>query len=97
MTLRWHALAQAELDEATDYYLINAEAGVSRKFANAVVKALELISTHSAIGAATHHRARRLPRRGFPFDLVYRADRQGLIIIALANQYHRPGYWAGRR
>lgn len=97
MTHRWHVLAQAELDEATDYYLINAEAGVSRKFANAVGKALELISAHSAIGTTTHHRARRLPLRGFPFDLVYRTDRQGFIIIAVANQFRRPGYWAGRR
>ena len=97
MKHRWHALAQAELDEATDYYLLNAEPGVSRKFANAVGTALDLISTHSAIGALTQHRARRLPLRGFPFDLVYRADRQGLIIIAVANQCRRPGYWAGRR
>lgn len=97
MKHRWHPLAEAEYDEAVDYYLLEANPVIGRDFATVVTKALELIAVHPAVGAQTHDQARRIPLHGFPFDLVYRPDRENILIIALANQYRRPGYWAGRR
>lgn len=97
MKHRWHRLAVAEYDEAVDYYLMQADPVVGRDFVTVVNSALELLRRHPAIGAHTQHHARRVPLHGFPFDLVYRLGREDIHIVAIANQYRRPGYWAGRR
>jgi toxin ParE1/3/4 len=97
MKYRWHPLAEAEYDEAVDYYLLHADPVVGRHFVTVVNSALELLSTHPAIGVHMHNEARRISLHGFPFDLVYRLKRENILIIALANQYRRPGYWARRR
>lgn len=94
---RSRAPAEAEYDEAVDYCLLHADPTVGRGFATVVNSALELLSRHPAIGAHTHNQARRISLHGFPFDLVYRLSRESIHIIALANQYRRPGYWAGQR
>jgi plasmid stabilization system protein ParE len=36
-----------------------------------------------------------LPR--FPFSVVYRVDRDGALIVAIAHHRRRPGYWQTRR
>lgn len=97
MKHRWHPLAEAEYDEAVEYYLLEANPVVGRDFATVVGKALDLISAYPAIGTQTQDQVRRIPLHGFPFDLVYRLSRESILIIALANQYRRPGYWTGRR
>jgi toxin ParE1/3/4 len=90
-------LAEAEFDEAVDYYLLCAGPAVSRNFTRAIHSALALLVEHPAIGAPTRNQARRTLLHGFPFDLIYRLQADKIVIIALANQSRRPGYWAGRR
>ena len=51
MKHRWHPLAEAEFDEAVDYYLLEADPIVVTHFATVVGKALELISAYPAAGA----------------------------------------------
>jgi plasmid stabilization system protein ParE len=90
-------LAEAEFDEAVDYYRDHAGANVGRKFATAIKHTLELLLKHPAIGKPTHCQARCIPLHGFPFDLVYRVYLETIVIVAVANQTRRPGYWVGRR
>ncbi len=92
----WHPLAEAEYDEAVDYYLLHAEPAVGRDFANVVNSALKLLSRHPTIGEQTRNHARQIPLHGFPFDLVYRLQQEKIVIIATANHSRRPGYWVGR-
>lgn len=68
----WHPLAEAEFDEALDYYVIHAGANIGRKFATAINHTLELLLEHPAIGKPMYRQARSIPLHGFPFDLVYR-------------------------
>jgi len=93
----WHPLAEKEFDEALDYYGVHAGLNISRKFATAVNHTLGLLLEHPAIGKPVYRRARSFSLHGFPFDLVYRAYPEMILIIAMANQSRRPGYWAGRR
>lgn len=93
----WHPLAEVEFDEAVDYYLLHAGPGVSRNFTMAIHRALDLLAEHPAIGAQTRNQARRILLHGFPFDLVYRLQADKIVIIAVANQCRRPGFWTGRR
>ena len=93
----WHPRAETEFDEAVDYYIVHAGANIGRKFATAVNHTLGLLLEHPAIGKPTHRQARSFSLQGFPFDLVYRVSTETIIIVAMANQSRRPGYWAGRR
>lgn len=93
----WHPLAEVELDDAIDYYLVAAGNAIGRKFANEVERTLALVCEHPAIGKPMLSKARSLPLQGFPFNLVYRVLQDRLVIVALANHSRRPGYWAGRR
>lgn len=97
MNLVWHPLAEAEYVEAVDYYLLHANPIVGRNFTTVVNRTLELLSKHPAIGAHTRNQFRRIPLHGFPFDLVYRLNREKIVVISVANQSRRPGYWVGRR
>lgn len=93
----WHAMAEVEYHEALDYYLLYASPAVSRNFATVISSTLALLFRHPVIGTQTRNQARRIPLHGFPFDLVYRLNRENIVIIAVANQSRRTGYWAGRR
>ena len=93
----WHPQAEAEFDEAIDYYLAEAGNAIGRKLTSAVGQTLALVREHPAIGKPVLNQARSMPLQGFPFDLVYRVLPDRLVIVALANHSRRPGYWAGRR
>lgn len=97
MKLLSHDLAQAEYDEAVDYYHGHAGPVVAHNFVAAMNKVLCLLEEYSAIGRETYRQARRIPLHGFPFNLVYRPREDSIVIIALANQACRPGYCGGRR
>lgn len=96
MKLLWHDLAEAEYDEAVDYYLDHAGPVIARNFTIALSHALGLLREHPGIGMETQRRARRIPLHGFPFNLVYRLQGDHIMVIAIANQSRRPGYWGGR-
>lgn len=97
MNYHWHPAAIAEFDAALDYYLLNAGPTISRDFASATLRAIELLLEHPLIGTATRQGTRRLVLQGFPFDLVYRLQGGMVTVLALASHNRRPGYWAGRR
>ena len=97
MKLYWHDRARSEYEEAVDFYLEHAGPAIARDFAIALNEALRLLSEYPAIGMATDKRVRRIPLRGFPFNVVYRLQTDRLVVIALANQSRRPGYWGRRR
>lgn len=95
MTFLWHGLAHAEYVEALDYYFLLAGPAVARKFSTAVNETLRLVEEHPEIGVEAYGRARRFPVHGFLFHLVYRTQTD--VIVAVASQRRRPGYWGGRR
>lgn len=96
MRLLWHDLARAEYGEAVDYYLSHAGPVVARKFKVALNQVLTLLEEHPSIGAETYRGAHRVPLHGFPFNLIYRLRADSIVIVAIANQARRPGYWGGR-
>ena len=92
----WHPLAETEFDETLNYYAVHAGVNVGRKFAIAIKQTPGLLHDQPAIGKPIQCQARSIPLHEFPFDLVYRIYHGMLVIIAIANQSRRPGYWAGR-
>ena len=98
MKIVWQAQAEAELDAATDYYIINAGTEVAGDFRNEVGRVTSRLREHPEIGIRIRHQSRRFPLHGYPYNLVYRlTPEKTLIVVALAHQHRLPGYWAGRK
>ena len=93
----WQAHAETELDAAIDYYYFQGGTAVSDNFRHEVERVTKLLREHTSLGVQVRHNARRLPLHGYPFDLVYRAKQDSILVIALAHHSRRPGYWVGRR
>ena len=97
MKIVWQVQAEIELDAAIDYYHLQASTAVATDFRNEVERVIKLLCKHTKLGAQFGHGARRLILTGYPLDLIYRETQDSIIIVALAHQRRRPGYWAGRR
>ena len=93
--LAFHPEAQVELTEAVGFY--NAQVpGLGDDLTAEVERALQLIWATPGLGTPVSAAHRKWPVRRFPFDLVYRADEDGLFVLAVAHQRRRPGYWRRR-
>ena len=64
MKIVWQAQAEAELDAATDYYIINAGTEVAGDFRNEVGRVTSRLREHPEIGIRIRHQSRRFPLHG---------------------------------
>ena len=95
--LRIAAPATQELAEAVRWYETQRQ-GLGAELLDAVTRTADLIQAHPELGASvtSDDRARRLPVRRFPYQLVYLLRDSEIVIIAVAHTKRRPGYWQGR-
>ena len=75
--------------------------GLGIEFAQAFHAALDLLEEEIAPlsnmpGEASRSGAKRLILSRFPYDVVVRAHRDALIVVAVAHHSRRPEYWRGR-
>lgn len=92
----FHPDAEAELAEAADYYEARRP-GLGKIFAGEVTRTISLIRDYPDSGAPMAASRRRMLVRRFPYTIVYRQDGDSVLIVAVAHQSRRPGYWRGRR
>jgi plasmid stabilization system protein ParE len=73
-------------------------AGLGAEFLDAVVRALNRIAELPDAGSPFPDlKARRVFIAGFPYQVVYRIDADGIRVIAFAHLRRRPGFWRHRR
>lgn len=93
---RYLPLAREELNEAAAFY----EASVPElgdAFLDDVERAIQAVEERPRIGVPLGRKFRKTILRRFPFSIVY-ADRDAeIVIVAVAHQRRRPGYWRGRQ
>ena len=95
MTVRVHPAARDELRQARLWY-------EERSPLSAVAFEQELIAAVSRLAEApmrypvAEHGTRRLVLRRFPYNVFYRVGTEEIVIVAVAHQKRRPGYWAVR-
>jgi plasmid stabilization system protein ParE len=95
MKFRFLWPAQEELFEGISYYsAIQVELGL--RFEQAVSDAVRDALAHPERGAPRSRNTRRWLVRGFPFGVIYRADGNELLVVAVAHQRKQPEYWARR-
>ena len=92
----FHPEAKAEFIEATLYYE-SRRLGLGASFAAEVERAISLIRSHPDVGAPDRRSCRRMSLPGFPYSVVYRPYAKSIVILAVAHQSRRPGYWRHRK
>jgi plasmid stabilization system protein ParE len=95
MTVRILAPAEEEFLEAVSFYEAEAE-GLGAEFIDEFEKALELISSNPHIGSPYDGGTRRKLLGRYPFQLIYEDGPAEIVVVALAHQRRRPGYWRNR-
>lgn len=95
MTVRFLEVARRELDEAITYY--NSQApGLGDAYLLEAVATIERIRRFPDAWHPLGEQFRRCRLRRFPYGLIYAADADGILIIAVAHSHRRPEYWRDR-
>lgn len=97
MEVSLHPAARVELHEAADWYALEAGRSTASKFITDFEQARARILDNPKMGVEERAKARKIPFSHFPYSLIYRLGGRRVLIVAVAHQSRRPGYWAGRR
>jgi plasmid stabilization system protein ParE len=95
MNVRFHPAAQAELRSARNWYHKRnplAAAG----FIQEVEKGISKIAEAPARYPTADHGTRSLVLDRFPYRIIYRTGDTEIVVVAVAHQKRRPGYWRSR-
>lgn len=87
--------ASSELEHAAAFYDART-AGLGAEFLDEVHRAIALIRASPQSGTPQRRQTRRLLVRRFPYSIVYRDESDRILIVAIAHQSRRPGYWRHR-
>ncbi len=95
MKVRLHPGARAELLAARKWYHERSPLSATA-FAHAVDSAVVQIAEAPTRYPLAEHGTRKLVLQRFPFNIFYRSDETQIVIVAVAHQKRRPGYWSDR-
>jgi plasmid stabilization system protein ParE len=95
MKYRFHPDAEAELNEAIDYYS-GCQEGLGLEFAKEIHATIEFICHFPQDWTPVSRNTRRCLARRFPYGVVYQAKGEQIIIIAGMQLSRKPGYWKKR-
>lgn len=106
--IRFHPAARIELDEARRYYR-KSNPGSAKRFSSEMLQLLERIADHppqfpewGLIAVPAHAQTlffsvrRAVLPRIFPYGVFYYLREGQAVILAVAHDKRRPGYWAHR-
>ena len=92
MRVRLHPEARAELREARRWYYERSPLSATA-FAHAVDNSVSRIAEAPTRYPLAEQGTRKFVLQRFPFNVFYRQDETEIIIVAVAHQKRRPGYW----
>jgi toxin ParE1/3/4 len=88
--------AEAELLEAAEFYE-GQRPGLARRFLEATERVIGHAADRPLLGSPLGGGIRRYLVPGFPYAVIYRADRDPIRVLAIAHLRRHPDYWRGRR
>jgi plasmid stabilization system protein ParE len=91
-----HEAAEAEINEAADFYDIESP-GLGSVFIDEIQRAIGSISEFPEAAPLVRGRVRKRLVAKFPYALVYSVRPDEIRILAVAHLKRRPFYWRGRR
>lgn len=87
--------AAADLAEAAAYYESEKPA-LGTRFLNTFEAAVREILIAPKMYPPLGDRFRKYGLRPFPYAVIYRQEKDTLVIVAVMHQKRRPGYWRDR-
>jgi toxin ParE2 len=93
--LEFAAAAELELDEAVAFYE-SRRSGLGEAFAQEAKTAADLILAFPHAWQSLGKDVRRCRLNRFPYGLVYAAESETIVILAVMHLRKRPGYWRDR-
>jgi plasmid stabilization system protein ParE len=95
MRIQFHPDARAELRAARDWYYERSPLSAFA-FAQTVQNAISRLKDAPSTFPLAERGTRKFVLQRFPFNIFYRALETEIIIVAVAHQKRRPGYWSNR-
>jgi plasmid stabilization system protein ParE len=95
MTLLIHPEARLELREAIAYYE-DCMDGLGREFFREIYVSIRRIARTPALWPGLSENSRRFLTKRFPYSIIYQVLDEEVLIVAVAHQSRKPGYWKGR-
>jgi plasmid stabilization system protein ParE len=95
MRVRLHPAARVELREARRWYYERSPLSATA-FAHAIDSAVSTIMEAPRQHPLDQHGTRKLVTQRFPFNIFYLQSESDVVIVAVAHQKRRPGYWSSR-
>jgi plasmid stabilization system protein ParE len=95
MGASFHPEAQVELEEAQAWYEQRSPLAAAG-FLDEISLAIRRMSDGPFRYPIAVHGTRRMVLTRFPFIIYYRASDGGIVIVAVAHQSRKPGYWVSR-
>lgn len=87
--------ARDELIAGVEFY-DSEYPGLGQDFAVEVRRLCRLIAESPSAGLELRPGVRRRILRRFPYSILYTSDSGAVLVIAVAHQKRRPGYWHRR-
>ena len=87
--------AEEEMTEAALFYEA-ATVLLGGDFLDDVQRAVDSIRNFPHAGESVDSNLRRIQLHRFPFTLIYTVEEDSIVIVAVAHQKRRPGYWRSR-
>lgn len=94
-SVQFHALAEIELQEASDFYG-RAAPGLREAFLDEVERAYRLLIEFAEIGVVVRPGVRKLAVKRFPYSIFYSVQATTVRILAVGHHNRRPFYWRKR-
>ena len=95
MRVRFHEAVVAELAWEVQYYAkISPQLG--ERLATVVERALAIAAEFPDMGAPHSYGTRRVFPTRFPFSVVYLHRDDEILVLAIAPDDRKPGYWLSR-
>jgi plasmid stabilization system protein ParE len=92
---RFLRAAEAEADEAVAYF-DEQRPGLGDRFEQELTDALEVLKQFPRSGKPLTTLVRKLRLRTFRYNLVYVANDNEVVIVAVAHHRRHPDYWQSR-
>jgi len=94
---RYDSDALAEAESTAAWYLADATERIALAFSLELERSNRLIRQFPRIGTPSVRATRRLLLQGFPFAVIYEPRADEIVIVAVAHERLRPGYWLRRQ
>ena len=96
MTFSLHPGAEHDINDALDFYSKHAGSAVAGRFLDEFERVANLLVEHPDLGTSTTKGRRTFPLKFFPYSIIYRHFKSGILILIVRHHHRKPGH-ADRR